>query len=188
MVFPIPPQRWEVLMHIFRALQSFSIGFKCGLRLGRWRTFTDWSWYHFFDTLAVFWGLLPCWKMNHHPSLRSRGSGLHTGGLCPSMHSSSSILSSPGLPAPPTEKPHTAWCCNQHASIQKWFGHDNGWGLVSTEHDARPAKVFNLLFPSGQWILFPVVCESFKCISVNLVQAVICLLWRSIFSLTATSV
>ncbi|XP_075931719.1 gamma-aminobutyric acid receptor-associated protein-like 2 isoform X2 [Anarhichas minor] len=57
---------------IFRSLQRCSIGFKSGLWLGHSRTFTELSRSHSFVILAVCLGSLSCWKMNLHPSLRSR--------------------------------------------------------------------------------------------------------------------
>ena len=57
---------------IFRSLQRCSIGFKSGLWLGHSSTFTELSWSHSFDILPVSLGPLSCWKMNRHPSLRSR--------------------------------------------------------------------------------------------------------------------
>ncbi len=57
---------------IFRSLQRCSIGFKSGLWLGHSRTFTELSCSHSFVILAVCLGSLSCWKMNLHPSLRSR--------------------------------------------------------------------------------------------------------------------
>ena len=57
---------------IFRSLQRCSIGLKSVLWLGHSRTFTELSWSHTFDILAVCLGSLSCWKMNRRPSLRSR--------------------------------------------------------------------------------------------------------------------
>ena len=49
-----------------------SMGFKSGLWLGHSGTFTELSWSHSFDILAVCWGSLSCWKMNYRFSLRPR--------------------------------------------------------------------------------------------------------------------
>ena len=56
---------------IFRSLQRCLIGFRSGLWLGHLRTFRDLSRSHVCIVLAVCLGLLPCWKVNLHPSLRS---------------------------------------------------------------------------------------------------------------------
>ena len=93
---------------IFRSLQRCSIGFKSGLWLGNSRTFRDLSISHSCVVLAVCLGLLSCWKVNLHPSLRSWC-------LCTLLHSSfpQSWLVSQSLPL--TNIP-TSWCCHHHAS------------------------------------------------------------------------
>lgn len=56
---------------IFRSCQRCSIGFKPGLWPGHSRTFTQWTWGHFF-VLAVCLGWFSCQNMKLCPSLRSR--------------------------------------------------------------------------------------------------------------------
>ena len=56
---------------IFRSLQKCLIGFKSGLWLGHSRTFRNLSLSYSCVVLAVCLGLLSCWKVNLHPSLRS---------------------------------------------------------------------------------------------------------------------
>ena len=83
---------------IFRSLQRCWIGFKSRLWLGHSRTIRDWSRSHSYIVLAVCLGLLSCWKVNLHPSLRS-WAGYH-GSLC-TLHRSTlprSWLVSQSLP------------------------------------------------------------------------------------------
>uniref|UniRef100_A0A8C7Q253 Fibronectin type-III domain-containing protein n=1 Tax=Oncorhynchus mykiss TaxID=8022 RepID=A0A8C7Q253_ONCMY len=56
---------------IFKSLQICLIGFKSRLWLGHSKTFRDLSKSHFCVVLAVCLVSLSCWKVNHHPSLRS---------------------------------------------------------------------------------------------------------------------
>jgi hypothetical protein len=56
---------------IFRSLQRCLTRSMSGLWLGRSRTFRDLSRSHSCIVLAVCLGLLSCWKVNLHPSLRS---------------------------------------------------------------------------------------------------------------------
>ncbi len=56
---------------IFRSLQRCSIGFKSGLWLGHYRTFTELSLSHSCVALSVCLGSLSCRKVNLRPSLRS---------------------------------------------------------------------------------------------------------------------
>ena len=94
---------------IFRSLQRCSIGFKSGLWLGHSRTFTELSWSHSFDILAVCLGSLSCWKMNRHPSLRSRALWSRFSSRM-SLYIAAFIFPSilTSLPVPATEKhPHS---------------------------------------------------------------------------------
>ena len=104
---------------IFRSLQRCSIGFKSGLWLGHSRTFTELSWSHSFDILAVCLGSLSCWKMNRRPSLRSRALLEQVFIQDVSVHCLHSSFPLSWLVSQflPLKNIPTAWCCHHHASL-----------------------------------------------------------------------
>ena len=120
---------------IFRSLQRCSIGFKSGLWLGHSRTFTQLSWSHSFDILAVCLGSLSCWKINRSPSLRSRALWSRLSSRM-SLYIAAFIFPSlTSLPVPAAEKhPHSmmlpppcftvgmvlAWCWAVPGFLQAW--------------------------------------------------------------------
>ena len=94
---------------IFRSLQRCSIGYKSRPWLGHSRTFRDLSRSHSCIVLAVFLGLLSCWKVNLHPSLRTCSRALRNS-LKISLYFAPFIFPwiRTGLPVPALQKhPHS---------------------------------------------------------------------------------
>ena len=139
-------------------------------------TFTELSWSHSFDILAVCFGSLPCWKKNRRPNLRSRALWsrfLSRISLYIAAFIFPSILTSLSVPA--AEKhPHSMMLpppCFTVGMVLAWWwavpGFLQTWRLAFTPKSS-------LFVSSDQRILFLMVWESIRCI-----LAAMCLLLRS---------
>ena len=167
--------------------RDVQIGFKPGLWLGHSRTFTELSWSHSFDILAVCLG--SCWKMNRRPSLRSRALWSRFSSRM-SLYIAAFIFPSimTSLPVPAAEKhPHSMMLpppCFTVGMVLAWWwaapGFLQTWCLAFTPKSS-------IFVSPDQRILFLMVWESFRCILANSRRAAMCLLLRSGFRVATLS-